>query len=470
MKKDKNIDELFREKLEHFAQEPPAYLLENILAGAAAARRRKKIVFWRVAGVAAALLIAFIAGWQMEYLNNANSDRKNEFAQSQIDQTEQETEIQNSEIITENNVGILKQVEEELKDLKTDLKTRTAIEKPIQERRIKIDKTENIMPEERPGLEKIESLDKVSVTAPKIELALKEMKKPVSTQEPEGLTIDQQIMRQNQELILAENSVNQKARWIVGAQISPVYSNSKSNQTAVYANNMLNSSTNNPVDLGGGISVEVKTGKRWSVQSGIYYSALGQSSGNSSYGVQKDNSFADAGHASDYFNTNVSIESGSNKMLMNSSAGVIEFSGIPSGIEIAANPEESKMSTAAVVSDARFVQNFEYIEIPLYLRYTLVDSRFNMEMLGGFSSNFLVGNQTFMESDGKNNLIGKTQNMETINYSGTIGLGLKYGLSKHLFLNVEPRVKYYLNSLNNSSEVTYKPYTIGVFSGLSYEF
>jgi hypothetical protein len=233
---------------------------------------------------------------------------------------------------------------------------------------------------------------------------------------------------------------------------------------------MLNSSTNNPVDLGGGISVEVKTGKRWSVQSGIYYSALGQSSGNSSYGVQKDNSFADAGHASDYFNTNVSIESGSNKMLMNSSAGVIEFSGIPSGIEIAANPEESKMSTAAVVSDARFVQNFEYIEIPLYLRYTLVDSRFDMEMLGGFSSNFLVGNQTFMESDGKNNLIGKTQDMETVNYSGTIGLGLKYGLSKHLFLNVEPRVKYYLNSLNNSSEVTYKPYTIGVFSGLSYEF
>jgi hypothetical protein len=91
-------------------------------------------------------------------------------------------------------------------------------------------------------------------------------------------------------------------------------------------------------------------------------------------------------------------------------------------------------------------------------------------MMGGFSSNVLVGNQTFMESGDGKNLVGKTQDMQLLNYSGTLGVGLKYGLSKRVFLNVEPRVKYYLNSLNNNSSVTYKPYTIGVFTGLSYEF
>ena len=75
MKKDRNIDELFREKLLNYEQEPPAYLLENILAGAARARRNRKIVFWRVAGVAAALLLAFVAGWQMKYLNSGAVDQ-----------------------------------------------------------------------------------------------------------------------------------------------------------------------------------------------------------------------------------------------------------------------------------------------------------------------------------------------------------------------------------------------------------
>ena len=51
MKKDKNLDELFRDKLLDFEKEPPAYLLENILSGVAGARRKRKLVYWRVAGL-----------------------------------------------------------------------------------------------------------------------------------------------------------------------------------------------------------------------------------------------------------------------------------------------------------------------------------------------------------------------------------------------------------------------------------
>jgi hypothetical protein len=139
-------------------------------------------------------------------------------------------------------------------------------------------------------------------------------------------------------------------------------------------------------------------------------------------------------------------------------------------MELATNMEDQTLASAVVASDTRFVQNFQYIEIPLYLRYSVIDARFDVELMGGVSSSVLVGNDTYLESDAGKSLVGKTQDMQDVSYSGTFGLGLKYGLSSRIYLNLEPRVKYYLNSLNTNSSVTYKPYTIGVYTGVSYQF
>lgn len=155
---------------------------------------------------------------------------------------------------------------------------------------------------------------------------------------------------------------------------------------------------------------------------------------------------------------------------MNSSAGVIQLKNVPTDLVIGNSIESKDMASAVFVADAQFTQNFDYVEIPLYLRYTLLDSKFGIEILGGFSSNVLVGNQAYVETNSGKTLVGKTNDMELMNYSGTFGMGFKYGLSKRFFLNLEPRVKYYLNSLNSNDAVTYKPYTIGVFTGLSYQF
>ena len=252
----------------------------------------------------------------------------------------------------------------------------------------------------------------------------------------------------------------------MGAQVSPAYSVNRSSHSAQYANSMLNSSSNTPIALGGGLTVEYKKGKRWSLQSGIYYAGLGQSTGNSA--LSNKNQFALTGKGSEYFNAPVDIKS--SNMLMNSNAGVFEFNGVPKGIELGTNLEDKSLTSAVVVSDARFIQNFQYLEIPLYLRYTVIDARFDVELMGGFSSNVLIGNETYLQSSTGKSLVGKTQDMQGLNYSGTVGLGLKYGVSKRIFLNVEPRVKYFLNSLNSNSAVTYKPYTIGVYTGISYQF
>jgi len=469
MMKEKNLDELFRDKLLNYEQEPPAYLLETILSGVAGARRKRKLVYWRVAGVAAALLIAFVAGWQLnesayqktnqavnvvqpltpESSSEANHVEKimpaNQVtpAKSQLASTETNSPIRNnqSKSITQNP--------------KVETIVLAAVSAPVASN----DESLLIKP-----LKKLAGL--INLKGENLN-ALQEKRFGDNSSELTQKSIDQQIMEQNKQLLAVENKSKEKIRWLVGAQVSPEYNVSRGSQSQAYASNMLNVSSNS-VDLGGGISVEYKKGKRWSLQSGVYYSGLGQSSGNSSSSGNKDYLFANAG--SNYFSPIVKMDASSNRMSMNSNAGVIELSKIPSGLVVGNSLEANALNSTVIVSPTSFIQNFDYIEIPLYVRYTLIDARFDVVMLGGLSSNVLVGNQIFVEEASGKSLVGKTKDMEALNYSGTLGMGFKYGLSKRISVNLEPRIKYYLNSLNSNSSVTYKPYTIGVFTGLSYEF
>ena len=470
MKKEKNLDELFRDKLLNYEQEPPAYLLENILSSVAGERRKKKLIFWRVAGVAAALLIAFVAGWQ---LNNGDLPemKKNVIVgQSSTSGVPSETKIQVEKVTpnsqTSSAMSQLANVEPNSpirnshaksvdQSSKSEATTLVAASTPV------ASANESLL------MKPLKNLYRLIKSETENSNTLQAKKNNENSPEQIQRSIDQQIMEQNKRILTAENTSKEKARWMVGAQVSPEYNVSHGSQSRVYASNMLNASSNS-VDLGGGISVEYKKGKRWSLQSGVYYSGLGQSSGNTSNSGGKDLQYASAG--SNYFNTAINVDASSNRMSLNSNAGVIELSKIPSGLVVGTSLDEKTMNSTVIVSPTNFIQNFEYIEIPLYLRYTLIDARFDVVMLGGLSSNVLVGNQIFVEDASGKSLVGKTKDMQDLNYSGTLGLGFKYGLSKRISLNLEPRIKYYLNSLNSNSSVTYKPYTIGVFTGLSYEF
>lgn len=461
MKKEKNIDELFRDKLQNFEQEPPAYLLEGILAGVAGEKKKRRLIYWRIAGVAAALLLAFVAGWQF-------NDREGYGTK----QTQMASFPKTTVISPEKNIPAEKLISAGTSDLVAAKPTSTEVAQITSRQKIDkepvISETAVVASESRSETMKPLKgfyhliLVKTGETA---NLILTENVEQTPSAEK---TIDQQIMEQNQQMALIQHLEKEKGRWLVGAQVSPSFSVSRSTYSQAYSSNMLNTSTSNPAEFAGGLSVEYKPGKRWSVQSGVYYSGLGQTSGNATASNGKDAAYANIG--SGYFNTPVNYDMKSSRMSMNSTAGVIELRNIPSGIIVGGNFESNALSSAVVVSNAAFTQNFEYIEIPLFLRYTIIDSRFDVEMLGGFSSNVLVGNQAYIESSSGKSLVGKTKDMETMNYSGTLGVGVKYGLSKHISVNVEPRVKYYLNSLNSNADVSYKPYTIGVFTGLSYEF
>lgn len=481
MRKEDNIDNHFRNKLQNFEQAPPAFVLENVLAGVAGAQRKRKIVLWRIIAAAAAILLVFITGWEltdMQLMENLKISAVADVKQLpdaagensvQSGQTEKHNRLltTTSESMRASSVAV-KKVEAASgisKNTLPDVVSGTV--KPVSKIETSLLAASGQEKRLNTITEILSEIPRESTSDEKLQEKKTEEKSPSVTEK----TIDQQIMEQNQQMLTAQNAEKPKRRWLLGAQVSPDVSVSRSSHSDQYANNMIKSGSSRPVGLGAGISVEYKSGKRWSIQSGVYYSGLTQNSGNSSFrSGGKEYALASPDQGADFLNPVVNVDASSKNLQLNSSAGVIEMKSIPSQLVLGTNLEDKSLASAVIVSNAEFTQNFEYIEIPLYLRYTVIDSRFDVEMLGGFSSNLLVGNQAYLDDNSGKTLVGKTNDMQVLNYSGTLGLGLRYGLSKHLFLNVEPRIKYFLNSLNSNSSVTYKPYTIGVYSGISYEF
>ncbi|WP_299112110.1 hypothetical protein [uncultured Winogradskyella sp.] len=114
-------------------------------------------------------------------------------------------------------------------------------------------------------------------------------------------------------------------------------------------------------------------------------------------------------------------------------------------------------------------QRFGFIEVPLELEYRLVDKKFGLNVIGGFSTFFLNQNEIYVDIDGTSTLIGEASNINSTSFSANFGLGLDYKLSKQWNINLEPQFKYQINTFNNTSG-DFRPFFIGVYTGLSFKF
>jgi hypothetical protein len=75
-----------------------------------------------------------------------------------------------------------------------------------------------------------------------------------------------------------------------------------------------------------------------------------------------------------------------------------------------------------------------------------------------------------METSSGQEEIGYLANINTVNYSGNAGVGMIYHMGEKLSLILEPRFRYFLNSVNDSSLPSTRPYSLGLYTGLSYTF
>jgi hypothetical protein len=113
-------------------------------------------------------------------------------------------------------------------------------------------------------------------------------------------------------------------------------------------------------------------------------------------------------------------------------------------------------------------QKMGYIEMPLEMSYKIVDKKFGVELIGGFSTLYLNNNEIFLRTDGLNMKIGEANNLNNIHFSSNFGVGLNYKLFKNFDARIEPSFKYQINTFSSATE--FKPYIFGVYSGVSYRF
>lgn len=119
--------------------------------------------------------------------------------------------------------------------------------------------------------------------------------------------------------------------------------------------------------------------------------------------------------------------------------------------------------------DGLLNQKTGYLEIPVEISYKLLDKKFGIQFITGFSSLFLNENRISVISSGLTTVVGEANNLNKVHFSTNIGLGFKYSFWKSFEANFEPTFKYQINTYKTDSG-GFKPYFIGLYSGLSFKF
>jgi hypothetical protein len=261
-----------------------------------------------------------------------------------------------------------------------------------------------------------------------------------------------------------ETEMKRKSRWMVGAAVSPLYSYRDAESAAIPPDQaetgLLSYST--------GVHVRYRRNSRFAIETGIYYNRTGIAIGAPGikiFSQQHDNMLFGVGS-----------ESADIKTVSNSVGNIVAYSGdiFMNGYKISAENAGDALASGALtdvrLAESGIQQHLDYLEVPLNLRYSVIDRTFELQLVGGVSTNFLVGNSVTMESSSGREEIGYLSNVNTVNYSGNAGLGMIYHMGRKMSLFLEPRFRYFLNSVNDASLPATRPYSLGFYTGLSYTF
>lgn len=249
-------------------------------------------------------------------------------------------------------------------------------------------------------------------------------------------------------------------------------------------------------------AVVVKEGpvNRWAVSSNVgpvYYSSL---SGGSSIdpmfsdNAQSGNVNLSYGVAVDYnINEKLSVRSGVNNVNLSYATGEVEVATAPIAFALknvdygstrnaittvfdkgAIRPTYSSGGFGEIIpkstgGNAEISQQLQYYEVPLELKYAVLSKKFGINVIGGMSTLFLGNNEIIVNDGDFRTVLGEANNLNSISFTSNIGLGFNYQLSEKFRFNIEPMFKYQLNPYTDSS-IDFKPYYLGVYSGLSFKF
>jgi hypothetical protein len=276
--------------------------------------------------------------------------------------------------------------------------------------------------------------------------------------------------------IIYEEEKQHKNRWTVGGQLAPLYSyrNVSSDYLDSYVKDQMNSKETGLVTYAAGINVAVSPGRRLSVQSGLYYSKYGQQTD----AVNVFTSTAESQTYSRWDNNPEGTGEETTNILISQSIGTVSSnddllkfnSSINSDQQNSEELRYFNVPATPVEDNPTATQYFEYLEIPLVIKYKLIDRKIDFNILSGISTHFLIGNDLYLDYDDNSSRFSENVTVNTVNYSGSVGIGIEYPILSKLLLNLEPKFRYYINPLVKNPSYNIHPYSLGIFTGISYVF
>jgi hypothetical protein len=260
------------------------------------------------------------------------------------------------------------------------------------------------------------------------------------------------------------SSVKNTERWSIGALASPTY-NSRVATNSTDFSKMLASSEHSMMSYSGGVAVSYKLNKRFTIQTGLYYSSMGQE-------LEKVSSFSGF-QKYDYTKgaNNFEVLTSSGRVKTNNADVFLIASGPVERIQTVYTNDVFDPNKANLqVVNENLVQKFSFLELPVVLRYKFIDKAVDFNLVGGLSYNMLLSNFVYAPKDGGKYIVGETDGLNPVSISSSLGMGMEYSFSEKLSFNIEPTLRYYLNPFSNVNGSDSHPYSFGLFSGLSFKF
>jgi hypothetical protein len=252
-------------------------------------------------------------------------------------------------------------------------------------------------------------------------------------------------------------------RWSVTAMASPTVYLQPDMGTGEISD-QISSSEQTRLSYTGGVGFAYKISRKISIQSGLYYATIGNEVGGiNSFAGFREYDFTKGDHNFEVLTSSGKIYTDNADVFLRDNSGDRVQTMYTNDVF---DPAKANLS---YINNTLF-QNFSYLELPVIFRYKLVDKSIDFNLIGGLSYNLLVNNSVHTVIDGSRYNIGKTEGMNPLMVSSSLGMGMEYNLNDKFSLNLEPTFKYYLNPSGEFTGLKSHPYSFGVFSGLSYKF
>lgn len=466
-----NIDRLFKEEFNNFSPEVPDGIWENI-AGEIMQPSKRRLLFMPFVKYAAAIALLIVTvGLSITLLNKRNKAETvtltAQNTQPAIDDEGAilEGDIQSNALQVSPNVQSV--IRSETKDNPQSLSGLG--DESIIDKKSENVPGNNLFAEVSPIQNKVES-NNVEVVDPVINMLRIDIP-DFSMDIPENMEGDfssiNTIDIHGSTLIKSKKDIDIMIGGYAGPQVA--YRNLQPESMSADDYNFINESDGMLVSYTGGVNIEVKAGRRFSVQSGIYYSKMGMTKSveleyyQTEYnGSSPDRTFGMIAETQSATNTSVNIINATG-IIGGGSNNLAVIPGDANYFEDVSRFEEMSMKDYQTA-----FQYFELVEIPVMARYYLVDRKLKFNILGGVSANILVNSPVYLD-DGAI-FQETTRGLNKYNYSGTFGLGVGYLLNNHIRFSLEPQFKYFLNQIDKTPLADTYLYSLGIISGITYLF